>query len=119
MNKVLVRCWRLEQIRPGTVQPDHLFITYPEGADGHSLITCLRCGALCAVTVTKEIYVGPPLAEKLRDLPCAKCGAVLGGNWAFYPETYLANGQVYAADRPATIPPDDESIVMEFDGVYE
>ncbi len=119
MNKVKVRCWKVSQHRPGTGSSDELFITYPEDNSGHSLITCLSCGALLAVTVVKEVYVGPPLEEKLSDLSCPECGGALKGNWAYYPEAYVVDGVVCGYERPSVIPPDEESLVMEFYGVYE
>jgi hypothetical protein len=119
MNKVQVRCWRLEQSRPGTSEPDHLLITYPEENAGHSLITCLKCGAVFAVTIAKEVYVGPPLEAKLKTMHCSTCGLILGGNSAAYPETYVINGTAFTAHRPFEIPRDEDSLVEEFEGIYE
>ena len=119
MNKVKVRCWNISQWRPGVDRSDELFITYPEDNSGHSLITCLSCGGLFAVTVAKEVYVGPPLEEKLLDAICSQCGRGLRGNWAYYPEAYVVDGQVFSYERASVIPPDEESIVREFDGIYE
>jgi hypothetical protein len=119
MNRVKVRCWAVSQKIPGVARADELFITYPEDNSGHSLITCLSCGRLFAVTVAKEVYVGPPLEDKLLDATCPQCGRGLRGNWAYYPETYVVDGQAFSFERARVIPPDEESFVMEFDGVYE
>ncbi len=119
MNKVSVRCWEVENYRSGANAPDHLFITYPEGNSGHELITCKNCGELYASTVVKEVYVGPPLAEKMKGVKCIKCGNNLDNNFAYYPETYLANGKLITYQRNTEIPDDSESLVKEFYGIYE
>ncbi len=119
MKKVQVRCWKVSHPRPESSEVDELFITYPEDNSGHSLITCLTCGAIYAVTVAKEIYVGPPLAEKLLSCLCSMCGSLLANNWRDYPETYVVNGQRFSYERAVVVPPDEESSVEEFDGIYE
>ena len=119
MNTVLVRCWQVESYRRGAAGPDHLLITYPEDNSGHDLITCLKCGQVYAVTISKEVYVGPPRAEKLRELHCVTCGVALSGNTAAYPETYVAGGELFHHARDNILPNDDESLVKEFPGIYE
>lgn len=119
MNKVLVRCWKLENYRPGRSAPDELFITYPESNNGHELITCTNCGEIYAITVVKEVYVGPPLAEKIRDMKCVKCGKKLEENFSYYPENYISDGQRIAYQRSTMIPDDNQTLVKEFYGIYE
>jgi hypothetical protein len=119
VNKVQVRCWRITVRGLGGGPPVELFITYPEDNSGHSLVTCLSCGHLFAVTVSKQVYVGPPLEEKLLEATCPQCDHGLNGNWAYYPETHVVDGQVLTHARSSIIPPDEESLVREFDGVYE
>jgi len=53
------------------------------------------------------------------DAICSQCGRGLRGNWAYYPEAYVVDGQVFSYERASVIPPDEESIVREFDGIYE
>ena len=108
-----------DQYRPDLDQVDKLFITYPEDNSGHSLITCLTCGALFAVTVATEVYVGPPLNAKLDAVMCPKCGIRLSDNLAYYPETYVIEGRVHSFERSCSLPPNDELTVEEFDGIYE
>lgn len=119
MNKVKVRCWKVKSYSRSTGVPDILYITYPEDNSGHNLITCINCGAIYAITVVKEVYVGPPLEQKIKRLNCSICGQPLENNYAFYPATYILNGRKYSFQRPEEIPPDDESIVKEFEGIYE
>jgi DNA-directed RNA polymerase subunit N (RpoN/RPB10) len=119
MTRVKVRCWRVEHWRAGISSPNELFITYPESNSGHSLITCLSCGALYAVDVTKEVYRGPVLAEQAARTSCWRCGRELTDNWAFYPESYVMGGKRHSYQRSSVIPPDSESLVVEFEGLYE
>ena len=119
MNKVSVRCWEVQNYRSGEASPDRLFITYPEDNSGHDLITCLNCGKVYAVTVAKEVYVGPPLAEKLKDINCVSCGKLLDGNYGYYPEVYVSDGNQHTHKREIEVPDDNLSIVKEFYGIYE
>ena len=119
MNPVPVRCWRVENYRQGAMQPDQLFITYPEDNSGHDLITCLRCGQIYAITIAKEVYVGPSRSLKLRDQRCVACGVSLATNFAAYPETYVVGGETFHYVRDRVLPNDAESIVREFPGIYE
>ena len=119
MSKVKTRCWRVQAWRPGKTAPDDLLVTYPEDNSGHSLLTCLSCGALYAVTVAKEVYVGPDLETQASRTSCWQCGRSLARNWAHYPETYIADGGQHTYRREREIPPDTESIVEEFEGLYE
>lgn len=119
MNKVLVRCWEVENYRSGIIKPDRLFITYPEDNNGHELITCLNCGMVYAVTVLKEVYFGPPLPDKLKEINCIGCGKSLGSNYASYPETYVINRNIYTYQRSKELPDDAKSFVKDFWGIYE
>ncbi|MBS3955316.1 MAG: hypothetical protein KGZ88_20390 [Methylomicrobium sp.] len=119
MNKVLVRCWELESYQSGVIKPHILYITYPEDNSGHDLITCMECGEIYAVTVVKEVYIGPPLSEKIKELKCVRCGRALDGNYSYYPERYVFDGNSYSFNRPKELPDDKLSIVKEFYGIYE
>jgi DNA-directed RNA polymerase subunit N (RpoN/RPB10) len=119
MNKVLVRCWEVEVHRQGAQTPDCLLITYPEENSGHDLITCLQCGQIYAVTVAKEVYVGPPLLQKILDLQCVNCGAPLAHNYAPYPETYVVSGARHSYHRATELPSDESSVIKELYDIYE
>ena len=119
MNKVLVTGWVVEHYRKNAAQPARLFITYPEDNSGHDLITCLTCGHVYAITIAKEVYVGPARSELLKDLQCLTCGDLLKENSASYPETYVINGQRFHYRRSPSIPDDASSVVREFSGLYE
>lgn len=115
MQTSQVRCWAIHNWVKG--HRHDLWITYPDGFGGHQLISCLNCGAIYSVSVTDEIYRGPPLQEILKIRICA-CGRVLAETTASYPELYLADGGVEAFKRPSQIPDDNESIVKSFPEIY-
>lgn len=118
MNMEAVRCWWVENGRPKSGTIDRLFITYPEENSGHDLITCLTCGQVYAVSIAKEVYVGPPRPEKLRGMKCVNCSSPLHENYATYPETYVVDGVQYRFTRDDEIPPDSMAIVKEFYEIY-
>lgn len=116
MKKVAVRCWEIKNYHTDR-EPDTLFITYPEGHMGYSLLTCLTCGAIYAVDVSAELYIAP-LDEKLKEVRCTHCNNFLSNNYAYYPETYVKNGKIYHFKREMVIPPDEESVIKEFEAIY-
>ena len=117
MKKVQVRCWRIHVRSPEG--GEDIFITYPEDNSGHSLISCLGCGHVYAVTVAKEVYVGPSLKEKICDMYCIKCGAPLTETYAPYPEQYRnSKGNICKYQRSDIIPNDEDSIIVELLDIY-
>ena len=98
--------------------PDVLFITFPEDNCGYDLITCLNCGKVYAVNIAKQVYVGPQLSEKIKEIKCKVCNHYLSDNYALYPDKYVINGHIFLYKRPLQILPDSTSVVMEFDEIY-
>lgn len=119
MKKVLVRGWEIEHYRTKGVAPDRLFITYPEDNSGHDLITCLTCGRVYAITIAKEVYIGPERSRRLKDLSCLTCGEPLDKNSAPYPDTYVINGRPFQFQRELLIPDDASSVVRELPDIYD
>lgn len=119
MNRVSVRCWKVNNYGSGIDSPDRLFITYPEDNNGHNLIICKSCGQIYAVTIVKEVYIGPPLVEKLDKIRCVKCGDFMKCNFAYYPEMYYSDGNLVSFKRDNVIPDEKESLVIEFYGIYD
>jgi hypothetical protein len=72
-----------------------------------------------AVSDATELYVGPPLQEKLKTMSCTGCGALLAGNTAEYPETYVWEGRTFQFEKPTEYPPDETSIVREFPAIHD
>ena len=118
MKKTRVRCWGVSNLRPDVRRVDSLWIAYPEDNTGHRLISCLNCGHVYAVDVAQMVYVGPPLEEQLRRLNCVTCDRRLSETCAPYPESYVLNGEIVQFERPMKIPPDAESFIKDFDGIY-
>ena len=118
MIKSKVRCWKVEHWRKGEKSPDQIYITYPENNSGHNLLSCLRCGHIYSVSVTKLVYIGSPLVEKLKGMCCIQCGTNLDRSLTAYPDRYFVDGQILEFKRPKEIPPASDSLVMEFDEIY-
>lgn len=117
MKKSIVRCWRIENWR-GKAQPDELYITYPEDNWGHDLISCLECGHIYSVDISRQGYFGPEIEKKLVGLHCIRCGKPLDKSVAPYPEKYLSKEGIVAFQRPRKIPADEDSITVSFDEIY-
>jgi hypothetical protein len=65
------------------------------------------------------VYVGPPLEERLASLKCIECGKNLGSHFVKYPEHYLVGKKIYEFERSLIIPDDRDSLVVEFDEIYD
>ena len=120
MKTVKVRCWNIQTFsaEKGTVV--HLLITYPEENMGYRLVLCNNCGQIYAVDVSKEVYVGPPLEQKLSNIRCIKCDISLVGNTLEYPDNYISdNGEVGRFERGSQMPNEDESVIIELPSVYD
>ena len=68
--------------------------------------------------MVKQVYIGSPLQEKLRGMKCLVCHNELAGNFAYYPETYYVDGELYNFSRDTVIPDDNDSFVKMFYGIY-
>jgi hypothetical protein len=120
MKKAKVTCWPIELPgKNGALESGH-WISYPEGEYGHDLLVCTKCGHVYAADVTHELYVGPPVTERLKSLAGAGCGVVLSETAMPYPETYRdASGSFHRFERDRVVPSDDSSVIREFDHIYE
>ena len=119
MKSEPVRCWPISLANSAGQLEDGHWITFPEENQGHDLIVCIGCGHLYAVNITKMVYVGPPLNEKLKTLSCSQCGEILCRSGRQYPETFRdSNGVVLAYERPREIPADGQSVVRDFEQLY-
>lgn len=114
MERTKVRCWEID-----VNGRDRVFITYPEDNYGHDLISCLNCGAIYAASVFKQVYHGPPLSEKLKEINCWKCNELLANTYNLYPDKFLSiSGEIKSFDRLLQIPLDEDSLVEEFYSIY-
>ena len=114
LKKEKVRCW--EQVHPQS--GDIVYISYPEGAMGHRLTSCLNCGCIYSINITKELYT-VPFSEKIQDIQCEECGADLSSDIANYPEQFKAkNGSIQHFSRNSDIPKDEDSVEKYFFAVY-
>lgn len=115
MKTVRVPCWRFVA-EPG---PTYVWAAYPSGDAGFDLVVCLRCGQVHAADVGAQIYLGPPLEEKLKTAACANCGACLAESGAAYPDKYRRpDGTVGTWQRPREIPRWDAEL-RSYPSLYE
>lgn len=119
MNNVKVRCWQIKAFNSiKKIWEDHV-ITYPENNTGYDLITCLKCGKVYAVDITKQVYVGPELSKKVKGEKCLCCGNYLGNNYAYYPETFIGTGgSIEHFERDRLYPDYAYSVIIEFPEIY-
>lgn len=115
--KSKVRCWSVENWR-GKDKPDVLHLTYPEDNSGYDLISCLNCGHVYSSSVARAVYVGPPLRDKLKGMRCISCGVPLNETAHAYPDKYFSDGTIFEFRRLREMPPDDDSVVLDFDEIY-
>lgn len=109
MKEVKVRCW--EYIVNGD---DTVYVTFPEDNMGYDLMSCLSCGQVYAVDISKEVYLGLRRQDILRDGNCIRCGAKLSDTCEQYPDTYLSKkGGVFTWQRSEKYP-EFESLVLSF-----
>lgn len=114
-----VRCWNVENHRAVVEKTDVLYITYPEDNNGYDLISCLHCGQIYAVDVSKMVYVGPGLEELIKTVKCISCGRNLSETYAQYPEKYLSGDRTICEyEKPLRIPSEEDSVIIEFPSIY-
>ncbi len=112
MIKVKVRCWRVGK-------DNHLFVAYPEGDQGFSLICCNKCSEIYAANIAHQLYIEKDLNKTLSQTSCLKCGSAMANNWLYYPDNYIdQDGSVATFKRALTIPNIEDSQIMEFYDIY-
>jgi hypothetical protein len=91
-------------------------VVYP-AADGYrlELATCVRCGELFLVDRENPLIGLQQVGRLGAGVPCPKCGNDLGECLRDYPANFVAgNGRLGSFSPPSWVPPDDESVVLEF-----
>jgi DNA-directed RNA polymerase subunit N (RpoN/RPB10) len=102
-----------------TKMTTRIIITYPEDNIGYDLISCLSCGQIYAIDISKEVYIGPQREEKLKTVNCIQCGKILAETAALYPEKYrLETGKILEWKRDMEIPNDHDAIIEKVNGIY-
>ena len=93
-----------------------VLFTVPDFGDAPHLFICAKCGALFAVNPEDEFYAKRQFSKEKQKLSCPECNASLADALP-YPENYRCDstGELDRYERMTrTIPPDEESIVVEF-----
>lgn len=114
-----VRCWRISLLSSkGDWETDH-YITYPEDNSGHELFQCPFCGKIYSSSVLKSVYGPISALEQLENSHCTKCEKSLKSA-VNYPDKYIDKyGVLMSFKRSDYYPEDSESIVMEFESIFE
>jgi hypothetical protein len=92
MNQVDVRCWPHLLIGVHAQSSVTLWLTDSEAHFGHRLISCLNCGEVYAVDVSREMYGERSIDDLLGETCCLGCGEVLEDHIAAYPDQYFFEG---------------------------
>jgi rubredoxin len=114
MKKIKIRCWKAIAGCAGENQQPVCF-TVPDFGDVPRLYVCPKCGALFAVDPEAEHYSKRNFEEEKKDMKCPECQNGLG-DLLPYPESYRneLTGEIEHFERTSrTIPPDDQSIILE------
>jgi DNA-directed RNA polymerase subunit RPC12/RpoP len=114
MEKLKVRCWKAVAGCAGENQQT-IYFTVPDFYEAHRLYVCPKCGALFAVDPEAEYYLKRDFEREKHGMRCPVCQNRLT-DLLPYPESYRdeSTGEIEHFDRASnTIPPDDESIILE------
>ena len=115
MKKIKVRCWKAVAGCAGENQ-QVVYFTVPDFGDARRLYCCQKCGALFAVDPDAEHYSKRNFEEEKNGMNCPECQNSLG-DLLPYPESYRneVTSEIEHFERTSrTIPPDDQSIILEF-----
>lgn len=113
MKKGAVRCFRGYAEVNGRYNEEVVF-TVPD-IYYTRLFTCTKCGEIFFANQEDIDYANQSLDSLIQHLRCPKCSSTLAQSLKPYPDTFLAkNGDIghYKPDR--MIPPDTESLIIEF-----
>ena len=119
MKKIKVRCWKGQTQCPSGALVV-VYYTVPDFGDCFKLFTCLKCGTVLAVDPENEFYSKIPFEQLREKIHCPVCNTSLA-TLTPYPDSFVCItckvvGHFEKSDR--TIPPDDQSVVMEFWNPY-
>jgi hypothetical protein len=114
MKKIKVRCWKDVAGCIGENQQT-VFFTVPDFGDAPRLFVCSKCGALFAIDPNEKHFSKQDFQQLKNGLKCPECQNGLN-DLLPYPENYRngLTGEIEHFERTArTIPPDDQSIILE------
>lgn len=119
MKIVQISCWEKYLFDSETNKQTRVITTYPEDNIGYDLISCLSCGQIYAIDISKEVYIGPERKVKLKTVNCIQCNKILAKTVAPYPEKYrLETGKILEWKRDMELPNDDDAIIEKVYGIY-
>lgn len=115
MKKEKVRCWEIK-VRCMCGDIEILFVVSSGIFGGYELYICKVCGEIFTLQNEAQNYLRSELEDRLKNLVCPTCATKLGESLMKYPKNFKCKktGNIYNFDKPALMPPDDESIIKEF-----
>jgi hypothetical protein len=100
----------LAHVFPGIYNYQVYYVIY-DGWSNVSLATCINCGELFVIDWENPKSISEIAASKT----CPKCDAVLNDTLRNYPEVIrLPNGELGSYIPDTIIPPDNESVAIDF-----
>ena len=115
ISKKKIRCYKaFAHVAPNIYNYPVYFLSY-EGWSNFSLATCINCGELFVIDWENPATKGLSIKEVASSSTCPICNSSLRDTIRDYPKTIrLSNGQMGSYIPETHIPPDNESLVMEF-----
>ena len=117
MKKGKVRCFR-GYAKVNDRYNEEVFFTVPD-IYYTRLFTCLACGEIFFANQEDIDYANQSLDLLVRNLKCPKCSSALAQSLKPYPDIFLTrDGKIGHYKPDGLIPPDTESLIMEFWNLY-
>jgi len=115
VNKKKIRCYKaFAYVAPNIYNFPVYFLTY-EGWSNFSFAICINCGELFVVDWENPATKGLSLNEIAFSSICPTCNNSLKDTIRDYPKTIrLPEGELKSYIPETNIPPDSESLIMEF-----
>jgi hypothetical protein len=104
----------LAHVAPG-VYNYPVYVLFHEGSSHFSFVTCTNCGELFVIDWENPKTKGLTLRDIAASTNCPTCNSPLRDTLRDYPQTIkLPNGQFGSFTPDNYIPPDNETIIVEF-----
>lgn len=115
MRKKKIRCYKtFINDYPGVKDFPVYYLAY-EGWSSYTLATCLQCGELFVIDWENPKTKDLSSIEVAGSACCPTCNSLLKDTMREYPKTIkLPNGKIGTYVPTGIIPPDEESLVLDF-----
>ncbi len=115
MRKRKIRCYKAFINDYPSVNDYPVYYLAYEGWSIFSLTTCIQCGELFVIDWENPNAKGLSSSEVAGSTCCPTCNSMLKDTMREYPQTIkLPNGKIGTYVPIGIIPPDEESLVLDF-----